>query len=139
MAGSESAEYQVVRNRLGSISKLSEFTVGPLATELFAKGLIDAAQHSVATNANQPALDRATGLARSVLARIENRASVFYQYASVLKTCDLENVASDLEFDTAKRKHQGSGEYCLHVDIVFLFNHKLWNNYNPNQLGQSLV
>ena len=43
MAGLESDVYQVVRNRLGSISKLSEFTVGPLATELFAKNLIDAA------------------------------------------------------------------------------------------------
>ena len=30
----------------------------------------------------------------------------------------------------AKRKNQG---YCLHVDI----DHKLWNNYNPNQLGQA--
>ena len=77
MAASESAEYQVVHTRLGSISKLNEFTVGPLATELFSKGLIHAAQHGVAMNANQPALDRATCLARSILVRIENRASVF--------------------------------------------------------------
>ena len=110
----------------------SEFTVGPLATELFSKGLIHAAQHGVAMNANQPALDRATCLARSVLVRIENRASVFNQHMSVLENCDMGNIASYLEFDMAKRKNQG---YCLHVDI----DHKLWNNYNPNQLGQILV
>ena len=35
---------KTVHNRLGSISKLNEFTVGPLATELFSKGLIHAAR-----------------------------------------------------------------------------------------------
>ena len=91
MAGLESHEYQAVRNQLGSISKLSQFTVGPLATELFAKGLIDAAQHGVAMIANQPALDRATDLARIELVRIEDKASVFNQYVSVSKNCDLGN------------------------------------------------
>ena len=47
----------------------SEQSMGPLVNELFAKDLIDAAQHGVAMNGIQPALDRATGLLSSVLVR----------------------------------------------------------------------
>ena len=70
--GLSMAEYQVVLNRFDSIPKLSQFSVGPLANGVFAKGLIDAAQHGVAMNINQPALDRATGLLTILLARIED-------------------------------------------------------------------
>ena len=112
MAGLKTAEYQVVQNRFDSIPKLSQFSVGPLANGLFAKGLIDVAHHGVATNPNQPALDRATGLVTIILARIENKASIFNQYVSVLKSCDLENIASDLESDMAERTSHGSSECC---------------------------
>ena len=120
MAGSSSDEYQVVLKRIASIPKLSQHSVSPLANELLAKELINVAQHEIAMNVNQPALNRATDLLTIVQERIENEASVFYQYVSVLKNCGLGNVAKDLESDMAKRKSQGSGEYRLHVDIIFV-------------------
>ena len=116
--GPETAEYLAVQSLFESIPVLSQFSVGPLANELFAKRLIDAVQHGVAMNVNQSALDRATGLLQIVLAKINNKASKFNQYVSVLKNCDLRDIASDLE--SRRRKSQSSGEYCWHVGIVFV-------------------
>ena len=136
MAGLKTAEYQVVLNRFDSIPKLSQFSVGPLASGLFAKGLINAAQQGVATNISQSALDRATGLVAIVLARIENEASIFNQYLSVLKHCDLENIASDLESDMAERTSQGSSEcccmlvlFCLIISFGIIITQLRWDRF----------
>ena len=108
--GTKTTEYLAVKNLFESIPELSQFSVGPLANGLFATDLID-----VALNVNQPALNRATGSLQIILAKIKSEVSDFDQYVSVLNNCGLGNIARDLE--SAR-----SGEYCLHVDIVFVLS-----------------
>ena len=111
--GTKTAEYLAVKNLFESITELSQYSVSSLANGLFSKDLIDDAEHGVAMNVNQPALDRATGLLRIVLTKIKKRPSNFDKYVSVLNNCGLGDIASDLE-------SAQSGEYCLHVDIAFV-------------------
>ena len=109
----KTAEYLAVKKLFESIIEHSQYSVPSLANGLFTNDLIDNAELGVAMNVNQPALDRATGLLRIVLTKIKKKPSNFDKYVSVLNNCGLGDIKSDLE---AGR----SGEYCLHVDIVFV-------------------
>ena len=115
--GAETAEYLAVKNCYKVIHDLTQFSVGPLANGLFEKGLIDVAQLGDANHAFHSPHARASGLLQNVLMKIYNRASNFYEYVSVLKECDLMDIASKLESALLENKR---GEICLHVDIVFV-------------------
>ena len=96
-SGVDSKEYKELKKKLSQLAQVTQCSLTLLVNELLSKNLLSETEHSDALNTNQPALDRATAVIKSVLTKVWYDSSCYTHFVLALRDSGFGKLADDLE------------------------------------------